>query len=160
MILMRPRHCRGHGECCYAYTNANHHGSGHSLHAVSSIWLLRRGRTIVRSHPLSFILGHRARRIMAPEPPIGDHVELLWTSLSDRLLLGLGRSVPFIGPSADLVLSVGVTFLDRSLEFVVIPFDHHQVVVRKRTPLSFELTFELAPLRFEMLGVHIFPPFG
>jgi len=92
--------------------------------------------------------------------PIGDPIELLWTSLSDRLLLGLGRSVPLIGPSSDLVLPVGITFLDRSLEFVVVPFDHHQVVVRKRTPLSLELTFELAPLRFEMIGVHIFPPFG
>jgi hypothetical protein len=92
------------------------------------------------------------------EAPIGDHVELPGTSLSDRLLLGLGRSVPFIGPSSDLVFSVGVTSLDRSLEFVVVPFDHHQVVVRKCTPLSLELTFELAPLRFEMIGVHIFPP--
>jgi hypothetical protein len=91
------------------------------------------------------------------EAPIGDHVELPGTSLSDRLLLGL---VPFVGPPSNLVLSVGVTFLNSSLEFVVIPFDHHQVVVRKRTPLSLELTFELAPLRFEMIGIHIFPPFG
>jgi hypothetical protein len=97
---------------------------------------------------------------MLPEHQSVTPIELLWTSLSDRLLLGLGRSVPFIGPSGELVLSISVTFLDRSLEFVVVPFDHHQVVVRKRTPLSFELTFELAPLRFEMLGVHIFPPFG
>jgi hypothetical protein len=92
--------------------------------------------------------------------PIGNRVELLWTSLSDRLLLGLGRPVPLICPSTDLVLSVGITFLDSSLEFVVIPFDHHQVVARKRTPLSLELTFELAPLRFEMIGVHIVPPIG
>jgi len=77
----------------------------------------------------------------------------------DRLLLGLGRSVPFIGPSSDLVLPVGVTFLDRSLEFVVVPFDHHQVVVRKRTPLFLEFTFKLVPFTFEMIGVHVSPPF-
>jgi hypothetical protein len=87
-----------------------------------------------------------------------DNVELLPPRLSGRTL-SLGGTVPLICPSADLVLPVRVSTLDRSLELVVVPFDHHEIVIGKRTPLFLKLTFELVPFTFEMIGVHGAPPF-
>jgi hypothetical protein len=87
-----------------------------------------------------------------------EHVGLLSPPLSDRTL-SLGRTVPLIYPLIDLVLSVAVSLLDRSLELVIVPFNHHEIVVRKRTPRFLELTFELVPFTLEMVGVHGSPPF-
>jgi hypothetical protein len=78
--------------------------------------------------------------------------------LSSRAL-GLGGTVPFICPLVDLVCSVGISLLDCSFELVVIPFYLHEIVVRKCAPLFLELTFEIVPITFEVIGVHVFPPF-
>src|SRR5512138_925303 len=59
-------------------------------------------------------------------PRCGAKVGLLTCRLPDW---GLGRSVPLIGPSADLIFSVGISLLSHPLELLVVPLDLHKIIV-------------------------------
>src|SRR5688572_3268659 len=94
---------------------------------------------------------------LSERPKKDGTINLLTPHWGSRIL-GLSGLVPFICPATDLILSVGISSLDRSLELVVIPFDHHEIIVCKRTPRFLELSFELIPFSFEVIGIHPFPP--
>src|SRR6185295_12696249 len=76
--------------------------------------------------------------------------------------------MPLDSPLHELVLVIAIPFLDFADELLVAPFNLLQVIIGKLAPLLFEVTFELHPFPFELIGVHaclhllnrVAPPFA
>ena len=61
---------------------------------------------------------------------------------------------PLISPALHLFFAVPVALLQPALKLIVTSFDLEQIIIGELAPLSFEFSFELLPLSFELFAIY------
>jgi hypothetical protein len=73
-------------------------------------------------------------------------------------LVPLLTAVPIIDIPTDLIPRQTVSLLNLSFELFATTIDNVQIIVSELSPLLFDTTFNLSPISFHSIPVHVKPP--